>query len=467
MRQNKLFVGRKIRAIREDQNMTQAKFAKALGISTSYLNQIENSQRHITAPVLIALAEQFGVNVATLSDSEADRLLVDLAEVFSEATLEVERPAHSELRLVATNAPTIAQTLITLHQALKRTSEQIAELGTAASDLELGLAPYEEVRDFFHYKDNYIDELDHAAEALAAKLQDGSGRPALASYLERTHGIAVDLDDFNIPGTMRALDRSAKTLRINNFLSAESQLFQMAHTVAHLEHADTIRSIVKEAGFRSEDAESIASISLANYFAGAVILPYGDFIEAADALRFDLHLLSAKFGASIEQIAHRLSTLQRPNRKGLPFFFARVDQAGNITKRHSATRLQFARFGSACPLWNVHSAFETPDRVQRQLAQTPDGAKYLCLALAKSKQLGGYDAPVQRYALALGCSVDHADRLVYGDGLDFSEDGTFEPIGISCRLCEREACHQRSVPPLQRKLIVDPERRQIVPFQLS
>lgn len=467
MRQSKLFVGRKLRAIREEQSLTQAKFAHALGISTSYLNQIENSQRHITAPVLIALAEQFSVNVAMLSDSDADRLLVDLAEVFSDTNLEADKPTQSELKLVATNAPSIAQTLISLHQALKKTSEQITELGHAASDVELGLSPYEEVRDFFHYRNNYINELDHAGEALAGELSDPRALSALEDYLAKRHGISVEYVAFERPGYFRVFDQLSKTLRMNHYLSPESRRFHIAHTIAHLEHRSTITRIVDEAGFRSPDAAKIASISMANFFAGAVILPYLDFIETAEALRFDLHLLSAKYGASIEQIAHRLSTLQRPDRKGLPFFFARVDQAGNITKRHSATRLQFARYGSACPLWNVHSAFETPDRVKRQLAQTPDGAKYLCLAFAKSKPTGGFNEPVQKYALALGCSIDHAHRLVYGDGLNLTNEASFEPIGISCRLCERENCHQRSVPPMQRKLKVDPNLRPVVPFQLG
>jgi len=40
----------------------------------------------------------------------------------------------------------------------------------------------------------------------------------------------------------------------------------------------------------------------------------------------------------------------------------------------------------------------------------------------------------------------------------------FEPIGISCRLCERKNCHQRSVPPLERNLSVDPNQRDILPY---
>ena len=208
-------------------------------------------------------------------------------------------------------------------------------------------------------------------------------------------------------------------------------------------------------------------MGLANYFAGAALLPYEAFLARARACRHDLEMLAGHFGASIEQVAHRLSTLQRPGSKGIPFFFVRVDQAGTITKRHSATRLQFARFGGACPLWNVHQAFETPGRFLRQLAETPDGVRYISIARDISKSAGRYGAPIRRFAIALGCEQRHAGQLVYADGLDMSRDSAFEPIGISCRICDRKNCHQRAVPPLERKLVVDPDRRDVLPYRVE
>ena len=151
----------------------------------------------------------------------------------------------------------------------------------------------------------------------------------------------------------------------------------------------------------------------------------------------------------------------------MPFFFVRVDQAGTITKRHSAARLQFARFGGACPLWNVHRAFETPAVFLRQLAETPDGVRYISVARDVSKSGGAWAAPVRRYAIALGCEVAHAGALVYADGLDLDRDSAFEPIGISCRICERTGCHQRSVPPLEHRLDVTPNTRDVLPYRIS
>ena len=161
-----------------------------------------------------------------------------------------------------------------------------------------------------------------------------------------------------------------------------------------------------------------------------------------------------------------MSTLQRPGFKGVPVFFARIDRAGNITKRHSAAKLQFARFGGACPLWNVHQAFETPGRFIRQLAETPDGVRYLSVATELTKSGGGFNAQRRRYAIALGCEIAYAGDFVYADGLDMTRRGAFDLIGISCRICVRSNCVHRSVPPLTHRISVDRLRREAVPYQI-
>jgi predicted transcriptional regulator len=172
------------------------------------------------------------------------------------------------------------------------------------------------------------------------------------------------------------------------------------------------------------------------------------------------------FGASQEQVCHRLSSMQRPGARGVPFYFLRVDRAGNVTKRHSATRFQFARFGGACPLWNVHEAFEAPGRFMVQVAEMPDGIRYLCVATSITKLGSGYHAPVRRYAIGLGCELSYADEVIYSDGLNLKSDAGVVEIGVSCRICERQKCHQRAAPPVDRRLFVNPHNRQFVPFEL-
>lgn len=466
MATQKLYAGAKLRELRMRLDLTQKDFAARLGVSLPYLNQMENNNRPVSTTVVLALASEFGLDVTELSSGDSERLASDLREVLSDPVFAGQMPPMADVRLAASNAPALARAMLALHQQYRQTHERLASLDEALGreDARVSPSPWEEVRDFFHYCDNYIDAVDRAAERFAARdTQAGTIRERAVAALEQA-GISTVFTDAD---TLRHFDPDSRRLHISRTAPADSQTFQILLQLALTRQNDLIEATLDLARFHSPEARDIAKIGLANYFAGAALLPYGAFLEKARACRHDLEVLGSHFGASIEQVAHRLSTLQRPGAKGIPFFFVRVDQAGTITKRHSATRLQFARFGGACPLWNVHRAFEIPGRFLRQLAETPDGVRYISLARDVTKPAGRFGAPVRRYAISLGCEVRHAGALVYADGLDLRRDGAFEPIGISCRICERRDCHQRSVPPLERRLVVDPNRRDTLPYRVE
>ena len=462
MTQQKLYAGAKLRETRQRLGLTQRAFAEKLGISLPYLNQMENNNRPVSTAVVVALAREFGFDVTELAEGDTERLVSDLREALTDPVF-TEAPPLADLRLSAANAPALARAFLELHRAYRATHERLASLDEALGreGSALSPSPWEEVRDFFHYCDNYIDAVDRAAERVAARL--GPDPEAGALRLLAEAGIATEAADMP---DLRLYDPDARRLRLSTRAAAATRRFQLLHQIALLTQGKLLDATLDFARFQTEAARDIARIGLANYFAGAVLLPYTAFLDAARETRHDLERLADRFGASIEQVAHRLSTMQRPGAKGIPFFFVRVDQAGTITKRHSATRLQFARFGGACPLWNVHQAFETPGRFLRQLAETPDGVRYICLARDVSKPGGHWNAPVRRYAIGLGCEVRYASALVYADGFDL-KDGAFEPIGISCRICERRHCHQRSVPPLERRLSVDHDTRGVLPYRVD
>lgn len=461
----KLYAGVKLREVRMRLGLTQAEYAAKLGVSLSYLNQMENNHRPLSARVLLALAETFGVDVTEMSKGSSERMIADLREAFADPVFDAAPPL-GDIQLVASNAPNLAHAFLALHRAHRQTQERLAQINEALGREDSALAPlpWEEVRDFFHYCDNYVDAIDRAAERFASRLPSGDRRTALADWLEGHHGILLrtspDIE-------MRRYDSVNATLSLAAHVPPATQIFQILHQVALLEHDDLLEATLDLARFGSDAARAICKIGLANYFAGAAMLPYGRFLERAQSLRHDLEALSCEFEASIEQVGQRLSTLQRIGAKGVPFFFVRVDQAGTITKRHSATRLQFARFGGGCPLWNVHSAFETPGRFLRQLAETPDGVRYLCLARDVVKSGGSYHAPLRRYAIGIGCEIAHADSLVYADGLDLKNDAAFQPIGVSCRICARKTCPQRAVPPMEAPLRVDPTERGLLPYSIT
>ncbi|WP_417807369.1 helix-turn-helix domain-containing protein [Thioclava sp.] len=460
----KLYAGVKLRETRTRLGLTQKAFAERLGVSLPYLNQMENNHRPVSAQVVLALASEFGLDVTELSAGDAERLVSDMREALADPIFSDGAPPLADLRLAASNAPALARAFLEMHRAYRQTHERLASLDEALGrdGPHMITSPWEEVRDFFHYCDNYIDAVDRAAERYSCP--NGTRLEPIPHAIETLakRGVKVQFSDI---GPLRALD--GDRLAINAHVGKPTQAFQLLHQVALLTQNELLEATLDLARFQSDTARAIAKIGLANYFAGAALLPYRPFLAAAQDTRHDLERLCDIFTASIEQVAHRLSTLQRPGAKGIPFFFVRVDQAGTITKRHSATRLQFARFGGACPLWNVHQAFETPTRFLRQLAETPDGMRYLCLARDVSKPGGSFTAPVRRYAICLGCEVSHAQGLIYADDMELGNPKAYEPIGISCRICERKNCHQRSVPPLERRLHVDPDHRGLLPYDIA
>ncbi|MBS3849246.1 DUF2083 domain-containing protein [Devosia sp. BSSL-BM10] len=470
MATRKIFAGARLRALRTQHKLTQGELAARLDISASYVNQIESNQRPLTASVMMALADGFNLDLSELMTDTSDRLLADLREALADPVFGEGVPNLQELKTVAANAPDMARAMLALYETYRKTNERLASVDAALTrDPHSGMqTAYEEVRDFFHYADNYIDPLDRAAEALADEL--GTFEPdrlnRLMAYCGEAHDLRVVLTAPTRPDLIKDYDRSTRTLAINARLEPATQFFQIAAHLAVMEQTTLLEQLLDAANFKTTEARAIARMGLTNYFAGALQMPYGAFLKAAEAHRYDIEELDHLFGASLEQVAHRLSTMQRPREKGVPFFFARVDAAGTITKRHSATALQFARFGGACPLWNVHRAFEAHGQIIRQLAETPDGNRYLCLAWSSEKRSGGYHGVTRRYAYALGCEISHANRLVYGSDIEPAR-ASFDPIGVSCRICERRNCPQRSVPPLAAEITIDSNRRAIVPYQIN
>ncbi|MBY0364422.1 MAG: short-chain fatty acyl-CoA regulator family protein [Phreatobacter sp.] len=472
----KVFVGPALRRLREETRLTQTAFSQRLGLSVSYLNQIENNQRPVTASVLVALGQTFGVDLATFATDDTDRLVTDLREAAADPLLADTAPSLQDLKRVASDSPAFARAFLRMHQTARRLGERLQAAGDTPilppSGVETAgaLLPYEEVRDYFHYVDNYVDDLDRAAEDLAERLGLAAASDrlqVLAGYLAARHGLNVDANASLGDDTLERYEAGPNVVALDGSLDPSTRAFLLANRIARLEQAETMSAIVSASGFRSRAAADIGRVALANYFAGALLLPYRRFLAAAKETRHDLDWLGRMFGASLEQVCHRLSTLQRAGQRGIPFYFVKVDRAGNVIKRHSATRFQFARFGGACPLWNVHEAFEQAGRTFVQVAEMPDGTRYLSLARAVTKGAAHWRAPVRRYAFGLGCEISYAGEIVYSEGIDLKAEANVAKIGVSCRICERTNCHQRAVPPIDREIRVPTDRRKVVPFDLS
>lgn len=462
----RLFAGHRVRELRRQLGISQAAMAARLGISISYLSQIENGDRPVTPAVLTALARQFPDDWALVQPTDDDALLVEAIEAASDASIADAQLPEETVRRGVRQQPLLARRLVALHQELRRSQEQLRMLDDSVESGAGGGAPrlpWEEIRDWFHAESNYIHPLDRGSEELADTLLVGDPGRAIAERLQASFGIGIaPLADSD--SGLRRFDAERRELRLDFSQPAETTLFSLAHQLVRLEFADVVQDVIQGSGIESEAGRHLLAAGLANYAAGALLMPYGRFRAAAREVRHDIDRLRKRFGTSFEQTCHRLSTLQRPGARGIPFFFCRVDMAGNVTKRHSATRLQFARFGGACPLWVVHEAVAIPDRIQVQLAETPDGIRYVSMAKGLVKPSGSYLRPQRRYAVALGCEERHAPDFIYADGL--RTGGAATPIGTSCRICPRADCDQRAFPPAVGQIVIDPDARGAVPYRV-
>ncbi|PZU09650.1 short-chain fatty acyl-CoA regulator family protein [Sphingomonas sp.] len=467
----RIFAGHQVRDLRRRLSLSQAAMAQRLGLSISYLSQIENDDRPLTGPVLLSLARVFPQAWGDLDASDEDALLIEAMEAAADPTVPQAGLDEEALRRGVRQQPLLARRMVALHTAYLRAQDQLRvlddriETGSAAG----GPLPWEEVRDWFQASGNYVDPIDRGAERIAGELGGDSGPVAgIEERLARDHGVVIRTQAEATGGApLRDYDPAGRTLTIDRSLPPDSARFLFAHQLMRLEMTEAISDIAGAAPLQSEAARKLLSVGLANYAAGALLMPYARFRQSARALRHDIDRLRQMFGVSFEQACHRLSTLQRTGMGGLPFFFARVDMAGNITKRHSATRLQFARLGGACPLWNVHEAAAIPDRILVQLAETPDGMRYVLMAKGLVKPTGSYHRPARRYAVVLGCEVAHAGDYIYADQLDLTGKYSATPIGTSCRICPRGDCEQRAYPPAGRAIEVNPDRRTVVPYSFS
>lgn len=470
----KAFMGVRLKRLREERGLTQVALARALDLSASYLNQLEKNQRPLTVPILLKINSVFGVDVQLFSEDEEARLIADLRDVLADPGLD-EEIALTEIREIAANMPAVGRAIVKQHQRLRQAAERAdalaARLGVGAElHTPAQLMPYEQVRDYFYAHHNYFADLDEAAEDLfvTARLTAGDCATGLKRYLGDQLGIQVIIEPPNdFRPLQRRFDASGRSLRLSSTLMPGQLAFEMATQLAYLEMGDVIDRLAKDAASGSEETYRLARIGLANHFAGALIMPYGPFFEAAERLRYDIDLLRQRFGVGFETICHRLSTLQRPEARGVPFFFVRVDRAGNISKRQSATDFHFSRVGGTCPLWNVYEAFSVPGRVLTQLASMPDGRTYLWVARTVSRGQGGYGAPSKTFAIGLGCDLSHAHRLVYAKGLDLRDQSAAVPIGAGCKICERPSCPQRAFPAIGRRTAIDENERRFTPYPVA
>lgn len=448
-------IGGRIKRLRRQRHLNQADLAQSLGISASYLNLIEHNRRKVTVPLLFSIAGYFGVEPGELVDGDEGRLAGDLMEAFGDDIFADSDLTNHEIRDLAQANPAAARAVLKLYDRYR-----LLASGAPAPRQEGDAEPFhlatDAISDFLQANSNHFPTLEDAAERVRADIDNAgdSFETAIRTYLFNVFGLEVRLD--SLPhGIARQLDAARRHLLISDLLAAESASFLLAQQIGQLAAEAEMADIIATSGLPEGDAPALARNVLSAYFAAALIMPYAPFLKACRDYRYDIERLGRRFGASFEQVCHRMTTLQRKGASGIPLHLVRTDIAGNISKRFSLSGIHIPRHSGACPRWNIYAAFLAPERISVQVSQMPDGQRFFCIARTITKGDYRYNAPRRYLSVGLGCAIHHAKELIYSDGIDLSSDQQVVPIGVGCRICPRLECGQRAHPPADHRFRID------------
>jgi hypothetical protein len=465
MAERKLFLGGRLRRLRRELGLNQNAMAAELAISPSYLNHLERNQRPVTAPVLLRLTQVYDIDLKSLTAEGSEGTSVDaLSEIFADPMFADIGVPRYELVELADSAPAVADAVARLYAAVVEARRQPAGEGEERDD-PVAVRPENWVRDYIQAQRNHFPYLEEAAETLAGAL----GEPAFAAEplrrrLKDGFGIDVRLVPPDVlEGASQHYDIHRRRLMLSTLLRSESRTFGMAYQLALVEFRPLIARMLDAAAPPDQPTRRLLHMSLANYAAGAIMMPYEPFLAAAERHLYDVDRLCADFGASVEQVSHRLTTLNRSGARGIPFFMLRVDSAGNISKRFAGEAFPFSRFGGTCPRWNLHSAFQTPGRVVTQIVETPDKQRFFTIGRTVERAVRLDPREDSQLAIGLGCDLKHATRIAYARGIDLAEP-LVTPIGPACAVCPRIRCPQRAAAPAGRTLTVSELQKTVSPF---
>ena len=468
-------IGSKIRKERRAKGLSQSDLSKKLEISPSYLNLIESGRRSITVPILIKIGNELGISLRDLTQESNKRILSDIMEVLSNELFEDLDITNHETNEFISNNPNIAKAMLTLNDSYKSLRDdmqnrlEVMDVESSIKERKSTHLPVEIVSDFLQENKNYFDSIERKAESIRNKIYFEEGHRtighSLIQYLLKEHNTKIKVvsseDDEK---SIKKFDKNNNILFLSTMLTYSSRNFHLAYQIAYFDGHETIDKIIKENKIYSEEVISLLTISLLNYFAAAILMPYDEFLQSAKKYKYDVEILMHHFATSFEQVTHRLTNLQRPGNEGVPFHFLKTDIAGNVSKRFSLSGIHIPRHGGSCPRWNVYIAFLNPGRILPQISKMPDGKTYFCIARAFEKGIEKHGMPKSFVSIGLGCDLQYAKELTYSEGMDLQNKRLETPIGVSCRICPRMDCQQRAFPPIDKDLKLDITYRGTSPY---
>ena len=461
-------IGHKIKAKRKKLGVTQAHLSKKLSISPTYLNLMESGKRKIDLDLLLKIANELKIDVSDISKKTDTNLYQNLMDLLGDNLFENLDITNFDVKDLVNTNPSIAKALVKLGDNYKKKNQDIVSrvenISGKIIDSRKNSFPGEVVADFIQENENYFPKLEDFASNFFEKIKINNrvGYSSICEYLRKEHGIEVKdvVPEEKKPFT-KQFDLEKKIFLVSDYLTLETKKLYSGAQVAQLEASKIIDEYLNTFSFPSEESKKLSKVALLNYAGAAVIMPYKHFYEECIKQRYDVELLQNTFAVSFEQVAHRITCLQNPKMKGIPFHMLRADVAGNISKRFSLSGIEIPRYGGACPRWNIYKAFTMPGKINAAVSKMSNGEKYVCIARTVEKGIGKHGMEKTLLSIGLGCQVKYAKDFVYADSLNLNDKKTETPIGVNCRTCDRMDCQQRAFPPLHKKFDIDLNKRGI------
>ncbi len=462
MKNTHAHMGTRLRELRVTRGLQQGEVARRLGVSPAYLSLIEKDKRAVQLPLLFKALELYGSGMEEFMQSLGERRVDDgLARLLDEPLLRSLNLSEDDLAQLGSE-PRMATTVTALFNMYKNTRGQLDNLlsqmakqerdTTGSTGMAFDYNPFDEVTDFLESHDNWFGSIEDRADQVRRdfKLPQRYTSDALADVLTRM-GVEVQLvQPGDTSSVVRRWDPDGARLTLTSTMFEQRLKFQLAHTIGLwlMDREGLHEQITANFHTRHTETPRLIKIHLANYFAGALMLPYADFFNEVTRTRYDLEHLASYFESSFETVAHRVCNLNDPQRRAVPMHFLRVDVAGNISKRYSGrTGIQFPHGTGSCPKLAVHLAFLSPSQITKQYSVFPDGSEFFCVAKVVKQPHQGSLVRGTVYAIGVGTNATNAKQLCYADDMPFADPRKMAvPVGTTCRFCERTDCNQRASP---------------------
>ncbi|MBC6439235.1 MAG: DUF2083 domain-containing protein [Rhodospirillales bacterium] len=444
--------------------LTQAALAREVGISASYLNLIEWNKRQIAGPLLRRTAEALDLSLDELDGAAERRLLESLTEIAHLPPVEnlgPEVPRTGELigrfpgwaRGIATlarserDARSRAQVLSDrlsndpfLEEVVHRMLSRISAIRSSSEILtEFPDAPTERRDRFVSIIHEESQVLSDVGEALAAYLHKTDDPDRILTPLDEAEAFFENRQNHVV-----ALEKAVTDLDAGVPDGFEGSRWQHVSALVDDCLDRTITDLIDAAPeIETAAARGRAAQTLRDYAASAVLMPMEPFIDRALGCGFDVDVLADAFSVDVERVCHRLTSL--PPDRDLPRFgYYQANAAGTLIEMYGLEDLAVPRYASACPLWVLYRAQQSPEAFIRQRVLFPSGAHFVFVARARNAGPSGFGKPRHYLTDMIAMTEEDASQTVYGP----DSAVPVEEVGPSCRLCPRHACPHRVEDPL-------------------